>query len=44
MTSPKLKVFKRVCKRCGKVYETSHRNSHICDNCKLKGGKNGRRR
>jgi len=29
-------MFKKVCRRCNKLYNTNARFSQICDECKLK--------
>ena len=32
---PKLKLYSKVCVRCGRTYETPHRYSKVCEYCKL---------
>ena len=37
----KLSLYKRVCRRCNKDYNTTAKSSQVCDDCKLKTGKGG---
>jgi len=30
---PKSKQYRRVCKRCSRIYETPYRHSKFCDKC-----------
>lgn len=36
MKLKKLRIFKRFCRKCGKIYETDKKYSMVCDGCKIK--------
>ena len=40
----KIKIYNKICKRCGKPFETESKHGKICEKCKLPRGGNNQKK